>query len=342
MIASQNFYRKLARRASLIYITDEEPGIVRCRRGKGFCYVDPKGKALKDPKRRRWIESLAIPPAWQNVWICPVEEGHLLATGRDDRLRKQYRYHPRWHEVAGQAKFASLFDFAAALPRIRRRVKVDLESPEPRTRALAAIVRLIDRARLRVGGEAYAKENGSHGAVTLESRHVHVFGDRIHLKFRAKHAIVQEIDLYDDQLAYALKRLAKTRTRRLFAYTDRSGKVRKLSSGDVNQYLKSISGADVTAKDFRTWHGSVIALVSLTAHVGERPLKKHANEAIRAAATALGNTLATCRKHYVHPGVIAAFADGSLESALRKPLPRAPLLGKEERLLVSLLDGANE
>lgn len=337
MIASQTFYRKLARRASLIYVSDEEPGIVRCRRGKGFCYLDPKGKPLKDPKRRRWIQSLAIPPAWQNVWICPIEEGHLLATGRDDRLRKQYRYHPRWHEVAGQAKFASLSDFADALPKIRRRVKIDLESPNPRTRALAAIVRLIDRARLRVGGEAYAKENGSHGAVTLEARHVQVVGDRIHLKFKAKHAIVQEIDLHDHELAFALKRLANTRTRRLFAYADEAGKIRKLSAGDVNQYLKSISGAGVTAKDFRTWHGSVIALVSLTAHVGERPLKKHANEAIRAAATALGNTLATCRKHYVHPGVIAAFVDGSLETALREPLPRAPLLGKEERLLFSLL-----
>lgn len=340
MIASQNFYRKLARRAALVYVSDEEPGIVRCRRGKGFCYLDPKGKPLKDPKRRQWIQSLAIPPAWQSVWICPIQEGHLLATGRDDRLRKQYRYHPRWHEVAGQAKFASLSDFAIALPKIRRRVKLDLKSLSPRVRALAAIVRLIDRAALRVGGEIYAKENGSHGAVTLEARHVQVVGDRIHLKFKAKHAIVQEIDLQDLELAFALKRLAKTRSRRLFSYVDDGGKIRKLSSSDVNQYLKQISGADVTAKDFRTWHGSVIALVSLTSHVGERPLKKHANEAIRSAATALGNTLATCRKHYVHPGVISAFADGSLEETLGQPLPRVPLLGKEERLLFALLGDA--
>lgn len=308
--------RLSARAAGLRYSNDAQPGYRRRRRGSGWEYLDEDGATLHDAEQVQRIHHLAIPPAWTDVWICRDPRGHLQATGRDARGRKQYRYHPRWREVRDETKYGRMAGFAEVLPRIRRRVSRDLgRDGLVRDRVLASIVRLLDTTYLRVGNEEYAKENRSFGLTTLRDRHVEVDGSMIHLEFRGKSGKMQEVDVRDRRVAKVVKRLQDLPGHELFQYCDEDGSRRPVTSDDVNDYIRDAAGDDYTAKDFRTWAGTVLAawaLRGLGEHTSERQAKHQLTEAIAETARALGNTPAVCRRCYVHPEVISAHLDGSL------------------------------
>jgi DNA topoisomerase I len=312
-----------AQLAGLRYTSEEQPGIRRVRKGRGFAYVDRDGAAVRDEGELRRIRRLAIPPAWTEVWISPSPLGHIQATGRDARGRKQYRYHQRWREVRDEAKYGRLGDFARALPRIRARVDADLARPGiPRERVLATAVRILDETFIRVGNAEYARDNGSFGLTTLRSKHVEVIGSRIVFRFRGKSGKDHEADVRDRRLARVISRLEQLPGQELFRYLDDDGEPRAIGSEDVNAYLREISGEDLTAKDFRTWAGTVLAaraLAELGPARSDRIASKRIVRAIDVVATRLGNTRAVCRTCYVHPGVLAAYAEGDLPSALRRP-----------------------
>jgi DNA topoisomerase-1 len=312
-----------AQLAGLRYTTDEKPGIRRRRKGRGFVYLDRDGVPIRDEGELRRIHRLAIPPAWTDVWISPSPLGHIQATGRDARGRKQYRYHDRWREVRDEAKYAKLGDFAKALPHIREKVDADLGRPGiPRERVLATAVRILDRTFIRVGNTEYARENGSFGLTTLRSKHVEVVGSRIVFRFRGKSGKDQEVDVRDGRLARVIARLEQLPGQELFRYVDDDGEPRPIGSDDVNAYLREVSGEDLTAKDFRTWAGTVLAaraLADLGPARNERIAQKRVVQAIDVAAARLGNTRAVCRKCYVHPGILDAYAAGDLPAALRRP-----------------------
>src|SRR5437016_12078406 len=249
-----------ARAAGLRYVSDLSSGIRRKRAGKGFTYSNGEGRDIRDSGTIRRIKGLAIPPAWTDVWICPDPRGHLQATGRDARRRKQYRYHSRWREVRDAVKYDRMVAFAAALPEIRERTDGDLERPGmPRQKVLAAIVRLLEETRIRVGNEEYRKENGSFGLTTLRNRHVEVIGSDVHFSFRGKSGKLHRVDLQDRRLARILKRFLEIPGQELFQFLDESGEAKPIDSADVNAYLRDISGEDFTAKDFRTWAGTILA-----------------------------------------------------------------------------------
>jgi DNA topoisomerase-1 len=311
-----------AQLAGLRYTSDEQPGIRRRRKGRGFTFIDPEGVPVRDDAEIRRIRRLAIPPAWTDVWISPSPLGHIQATGRDARGRKQYRYHERWREVRDEAKYGRLTEFARALPRIRARVEADLARPGiPRERVLATAVRILDETFIRVGNAEYARENGSFGLTTLRSKHVEVVGSRIVFRFRGKSGKEHEVDVRDRRLAGVITRLEQLPGQELFRYLDDDGVLRTIESEDVNAYLREVTGEDVTAKEFRTWAGTVLAARAL-AGVGparnERIARKHIVEAIDVVAARLGNTRAVCRKCYVHPAVLDAYAAGDLPVALRR------------------------
>jgi DNA topoisomerase-1 len=312
-----------AEAAGLRYASDSEPGIRRTRHGRGFTYLDHNGRTIRDQVALRRIRRLAIPPAWTNVWICAQPSGHIQATGRDDRGRKQYRYHERWREVRDEAKYDRLADFGRALPRIRARVAADLAKPGvPRDKVLATAVRLLEETMIRVGNAEYAKANGSFGLTTLRSRHVDVRGTRLVFRFRGKSGKEHEVDVRDARLARVVARLQQLPGQQLFRYVDTDGEARGVGSEDVNQYLRAISGEEVTAKDFRTWAGTVLAARSLAAMRparNERIARQRVVEAIDVVAKRLGNTRAVCRRCYVHPAVIEAFVDGGIPAALARP-----------------------
>lgn len=300
---------------------------------------------MRGSERER-IESLAIPPAWERVWICRDPEGHLQATGYDARGRKQYRYHPRWMEMRNEAKFAELAAFGAALPRIRRRVRRDLRRNEMvRERVLACVVRLLDRSCVRVGNAEYARDNESFGLTTIRNRHVAVEEDEVVLQFRAKSGVERWASVKSGRVASVVRRCAELPGQELFCFLDDEGRTRDVESGHVNDYLREISGGAFTSKHFRTWGGSVIAAESLRAlgsggpGLSDRELKRREVAAIDEAAEQLGNTRAVCRKYYVHPLLFAADADGSLaaafEEAERASRPRG--LRAAERALLRLL-----
>jgi DNA topoisomerase-1 len=314
---------KAAKAASLKYVTDETPGIRRRKAGTGFTYVDARGKPIRDERTLRKIKSLVIPPAWTEVWICPDPDGHLQATGFDARGRKQYRYHPRFREVREQTKYSKMIAFGQALPRIRRRVARDLKKPGlPREKVLAACVRLFEATLIRVGNEEYAKSNNSYGLTTLKDNHARIKGSRIRFEFKGKSGINHEIDLEDPRLARIVKQSQELPGQELFQYLDEQGRVRDITSTDVNQYIREIAGGeDFTAKDFRTWAGTVLAAMALReleAFTSRTQAKKNIVRAVEVVAKKLGNTKAVCRKCYIHPTVIGAYLDGTLVQVLSR------------------------
>jgi DNA topoisomerase-1 len=307
--------KRSARQAHLRYVSDASPGITRQRTGKAFTYLDSRGRRIQDPETLDRIRTLAIPPAWTDVWICPRADGHLQATGRDARGRKQYRYHARWSACRDSQKFERVLQFARALPGLRRAVQRDLAQPPlSRRRVLATVVRLLETTLIRVGNDEYARLNGSYGLTTLEDRHVDVNGSRIAFRFRAKSGVYQKIDIEDQQLARSVRRCRDLPGQRLFQYLDETGRRLTVESGDVNAYLRELTGRDFTAKDFRTWTATVLAACALRERAHETTAtgrKRALVEAIDSVASRLGNTRAVCRKAYIHPAVLDSFLGGA-------------------------------
>ena len=300
-----------AEEAGLRYVGDQRPGYTRKAKGKQFEYFDAEGKPIRDEQRLLRIKRLAVPPAWTDVWICPSPNGHVQATGRDARGRKQYRYHERWRELRDENKFDRLAQFAKALPNIRRRVAHDLKLPGlPRRKVLATIVRLLERTFIRIGNEEYARENKSFGLTTLKNRHVKVKGAQILFRFRGKSKRQHEVDLTDRRVAKVIAKCQDLPGQDLFQYLDEDGEVQEVTSQDVNEYLRQIAGEDFTAKDFRTWGGTVLAAMALSRQDDfetKKQAKANIKTAICAVAELLGNTPAVCRKCYIHPGVVEAY-----------------------------------
>lgn len=311
-----------ARAAGLRYVSDATPGILRRRRGKAFRYRHADGGPVRDPRTLGRIRALAIPPAWRDVWICSADDGHLQATGRDARHRKQYRYHRRWREVRDETKYGRLIPFAAALPRIRRRVARDLARPGlPRAKVLATVVRLLEATRARIGNEEYARENESFGLTTLRERQVRVHGSRLRFRFRGKSGVEHAIELDDRRLAGIVRRMQDLPGEELFRYVDDEGETRRIESADVNAYLKEVSGEDFTSKDFRTWAGTVLAARALHALgpcATQAEGRRNIAQAIAAVAGALGNTRAVCRKCYIHPEILESYLEGELGDVMRR------------------------
>jgi DNA topoisomerase-1 len=299
--------------AHLRYVTDDRPGITREPQNGEFRYRDTEGNLIDDPEELRRIKSIRVPPAWTNVWICPYPNGHIQATGRDARGRKQYRYHPRWRSVRDETKYEHMLVFGSCLPKIRRRIEEDLAKPGlPREKVLAAVVRLMERTLARVGNPEYARDNESFGITTLRNRHVHVSRGRIELDFRAKSGVRHRSAVSDTKLAGIIRRCRELPGSELFQYLDEDGNRHTIDSGDVNDYLRSISGREITAKDFRTWAASNLALLAIRELNEERPSKRGSVQIIKRVAQQLGNTPAVCRKSYIHPAVIENYLSGSL------------------------------
>jgi DNA topoisomerase-1 len=319
-----------ARKAGLVYTTDDTPGIRRTGKPKAFRYVGPRGRAVSRRDLDR-IRALVIPPAWTDVWICPSPRGHLQATGRDARGRKQYRYHARWREVRDGTKYGRLIEFARALPRIRRRTDTDLRaSGLPRSKVLAAVVKLLEKTFIRVGNDEYARTNRSFGLTTMRDGHVRVRGSRVQFVFRGKSGVAHELELNDRRLAKIVKQCRDLPGQELFQYRDDRGHVVDVGSSDVNAYLKEVTGEEFTSKDFRTWAGTVLAATLLReceAAASEREAKKNIVQAIEQVAAQLGNTRAVCRKCYVHPAVIDAYMDGSIGANGRRARTVARAIG---------------
>src|SRR6185295_19494107 len=311
-----------ARAAGLRYVSDAAPGIVRRRRGKAFHYRHADGGPVRDRPTLGRIRALAVPPAWREVWICARDDGHLQATGRDQRRRKQYRYHRRWREVRDETKYGRLIPFARALPRIRRRVQRDLALPGlPREKVLATVVRLLETTLIRVGNEEYARENESFGLTTLREHQVRVRGGTLRFRFRGKSGVEHTIELTDRRLASIVRRVQDLPGEELFQYVDDGGETRRIESDDVNAYLKEISGEDFTSKDFRTWAGTLLAaraLRRLAPFASQAEGRRNLAQAIEAVANALGNTKAVCRKCYVHPAIVEAYLEGRLAAFMQE------------------------
>jgi DNA topoisomerase-1 len=314
-----------AKAAGLRYVSDRMPGIRRIARGKHFAYIAPSGEEIADEAELRRIKSLAVPPAYTDVWICPIANGHLQATGRDARGRKQYRYHKRFRETRDENKYAKMIAFAAVLPRIRKRVKQDLALPGlPREKVLATVVELLETTAIRVGNDEYAKQNRSFGLTTLQNRHAKVAGSTVRFSFRGKSGVRHAVSLHDRRLAGIIRRCQELPGQHLFEYVEDDGAPRAVESADVNEYIRSIAGEDFSAKDFRTWLGTVTCAVLLAGQVCEAQAKR------------LGNTPAVCRKCYVHPGVLESYMEsGPLN--LQRAVRGAEGLLLEEGLVLALL-----
>ena len=334
-----------AQAAGLRYVSDAQPGIRRRRAGRGFGYVGLDGRALRDKATLARIRSLAIPPAYTDVWICPLSNGHLQATGRDARGRKQYRYHPRWREVRDETKFGRMLAFSDVLPRLRARVEEDLAKPGlPREKVLATVVRLLECTAIRVGNDEYARANRSFGLTTLQDRHVEVSGSTLRFEYRGKSGKTHRVALSDRRLARIVARCQALPGADLFQFEDDAGQRVAIGSGDVNDYLRDITGEEFTAKDFRTWAGTLQAVEALEA-VGPAPTRREAKSAVLQAidrvAERLNNTRAVCRKYYIHPAVIKTYEAGTLHEALQnggppKGVAESPL-SAEEQAVVRLL-----
>ena len=335
-----------ARSAGLRYVSDRRPGIRREREGDKFVYVRADGARVADEADLQRIRKLAIPPAWTDVWICPHVNGHLQASGRDARGRKQYRYHARWREVRDETKYTRMMAFAEALPAIRQRVDEDLSQKGlPRHKVLATVVRLLETTFIRVGNEEYARQNGSFGLTTMRDRHVEVKGSRLQFSFKGKGGKRHRIDVADRRLAAIVKRCRDLPGYELFQYLDENGEAQVVDSADVNTYLREIGGQEFTAKDFRTWAGTVLAALALEefeAFDSQAQCKRNIVQAIENVSKRLGNTPAICRKCYVHPAVIEAYAGGitlqSLKREAERALAAAPKgLKPEEAAVLGLL-----
>lgn len=331
-----------ARAAGLRYVSDFDRAIRRERRGKGFVYVGPSGKRVRNEHTLARIRSLVIPPAWENVRICPDPRGHIQAIGWDKRGRKQYKYHPKWRESRDETKYERMIDFARVLPAIRRRVRRDLRLPAlPREKILATVVRLLETTLIRIGNAEYARENHSFGLTTLRNRHVHVNGNAIHFEFRGKSGVERTVDLQNPRLARIVRACQHLPGQELFQFVDSAGVRHPIASDDVNEYLHEIAGSDITAKDFRTWSGTVLAakaLLELGKYTSQRQAKKNAVAAIKSVARELGNTVAVSRKCYIHPAILNGYISGTLLGSLSRPTKRSSRgLHAEELSVLALL-----
>ncbi|WIJ24486.1 DNA topoisomerase IB [Devosia sp. RR2S18] len=335
-----------AEAAGLVYVSEEHPGIRRRKSGNGFSYRSPEGTVVKDKDVLSRIRSLAIPPAWTEVWICADPNGHIQATGRDAKGRKQYRYHPKFREVRDSAKFEHVVEFARSLPQIRKVVAEHMKLRGlPREKVLAATVHLLESTLIRVGNDDYAKHNKSYGLTTLRDRHVALNGSELRFQFKGKSGKMWRLNLRDRRLAKIVKACQDLPGQELLQYVDENGDVRDVTSSDVNAYLREITGKDITAKDFRTWAGTVLAALALDEFEGfdtAAKAKKNVRAAIERVSSRLGNTPTICRKCYVHPAVLDSYLSGSLvlqvreeiESELRDDLPG---LQPEEAAVMVLL-----
>ncbi len=316
-----------AEEAGLRYVSDDQPGYTRKPKGDDFEYFDTKDEPITDETRLLRIKRLAIPPAYTDVWICPTANGHLQATGRDARGRKQYRYHEKWREARDETKYDRMLIFGAALPKIRKRVESDLGlSGLPKNKVLATIISIMERTFIRVGNEEYARDNKSYGLTTMRNKHVDVKGSRVRFKFRGKSGIDHKVDVSDRRLARIVKKVQELPGQEIFGYLDENGEARDIKSQDVNEYLKEITGEDFTAKDFRTWAGTVLAAVALNAveaFENKTQARKNVKAAITAVSKILGNTPAVCRKCYVHPAVLETYLSGGMIEGLRRKTEQA-------------------
>lgn len=321
-------HRKAAQRAGLRYVTDGVRGISRKRSGTGWTYFSTSGARITDAALRKRLNSLAIPPAWTEVWICPDPDGHIQATARDARGRKQYRYHPSYREARDQSKFRRMLEFSEVLPALREGIERDLRAPDMgRRQLLATVVRLLDRTLIRVGNDEYVRENRSYGLTTLRRRHVSVEGVMLRFSFRGKSGVEHTIAVADPRLARIVQRCRELPGEELFRYVDAAGKRQLVTSEDVNAYLRELTDRDITAKDFRTWGGTMLAAVELR-RLGPASSRREADRnivaAIDAVAERLGNTRAVCRKYYVHPALLQAYLLG-------RTVPTPPALPRRTR-----------
>jgi DNA topoisomerase-1 len=312
--------REAARSAGLRYVSDDRPGFRRRRSGRGFTYADLDGAPIRDRAILARIRALAIPPAWTDVWICPSPNGHIQATGRDARGRKQYRYHADWRRVRDQTKYDRTIAFGTVLPTVRERIDEDLSlRGDVREKVLAAVLRLIDATLIRVGNDEYARSNESFGATTMLNEHVDVTGSTLVVEFRGKHGRTQHAELHDRRLARIVRRCQELPGEELFAYVDETGAARNVGSDDVNEYLREIAGEEFSVKDFRTWGGTVLAAEALSAAEPASTEREQAAAivaAIDAVARQLNNTRAVCRSCYIHPAVLDGYRDGTLRAAM--------------------------
>jgi DNA topoisomerase I len=318
---------EVAEEAGLRYVSDEQPGFTRKRKGKSFQYFDTEGKLIRDETRLLRIRRLAIPPAYRQVWICPLPNGHIQAIGRDDRGRKQYRYHERWRSIRDENKYDRILIFAAALPKIRQRLQADLRLPGlKREKVLATVVQLLQRTFIRVGNQEYARHNKSFGLTTMKDHHVKVRGTKLRFRFRGKGGVQHEVDVSDQRIAKIVRKLQELPGQHLFQYFDDDGKLCDVTSQDVNDYLREITGEDFTAKDFRTWAGTLLTAMALNAQekfTSKKEATVNIKNAIAAAAELLGNTPTICRKCYVHPAVLESYLSGHLIEGLRTKIDEA-------------------
>jgi DNA topoisomerase-1 len=310
-----------AEAADLVYVDDGAPGLTRRRAGKGFAYYTPDGVLIRDPATLDRIHRLAIPPAYRRVWVCPDPNGHIQATGRDARGRKQYRYHDRWRQVRDETKFARMAAFGRALPALRDRVEADLRKHGlPKDKVLATVARLLETTLIRVGNDAYAKANRSFGLTTFRNRHLKIHGGTLVFEFRGKSGVLHRTDMHDRRLSRLLRSIQDLPGQRLFQYLDADGRRRPIGSHDVNAYLREAMGEAFTAKDFRTWAGTLAAAKALALApppASESAAKRAMSQCVKATAALLGNTPAVCRAAYIHPAVLDAFARHRLPKALK-------------------------
>nr|WP_031323489.1 DNA topoisomerase IB [Stutzerimonas stutzeri] len=327
----------------LHYVDDAQPGVSRRKQRGKFIYFKPNGERIRDEEDIRRINKLAIPPAYRDVWICPDPQGHLQATGRDARGRKQYRYHPRWREVRDSNKYERMLDFGEALPKLRSKLEKHLAHPGmPREKIMALVVLLLESTLIRIGNPRYARDNRSYGLTTLRPRHVDVRGTSIRFRFRGKSGVEHEVTLRDRRLARLMRRCMGLPGQQLFQYLDADGQRHAVSSGDVNAYLREMTGRDFTAKDYRTWAGSALALERLRKldASSEHIARQNMVETVKQVASQLGNTPAVCRQCYIHPAILQAFSEGSL-TRLRAARKRKWLSAEEVALLTFLKKAAN-
>jgi DNA topoisomerase-1 len=334
-----------AESAGLRYVSDDQPGIARHKRGKGFRYLLPSGKPVTDARTLARIRKLAIPPAYRDVWICPCADGHIQATGRDAKGRKQYRYHARFREVRDSTKYHHMLEFAATLPTIRARVDEHLGlRGMPREKVMATIVRLLETTMIRVGNADYARTNKSYGLTTLQNRHVEVEGAQLRFRFKGKSGKMWRLQVKDRRVARIVKASQDLPGQQLFQYIDEDGAAREVTSSDINAYLKEISGAEVTAKDFRTWTGTVLAALTLSEYEkfdSRAAAKRNIRTAIESVASRLGNTPTICRKCYIHPEVFESYMASTLSlplfDAFGEPAEDPTKLRPEEAVVLAFI-----
>jgi DNA topoisomerase-1 len=338
--------QEIIEQEGLRYVSDRQPGYTRKGRGKGFSYHDTKGELIEDERRLARIKAIVIPPAWTDVWICPSANGHVQATGHDAKGRKQYRYHERWREARDGNKFQGILAFGAALPGIRARVADDLQRPGlPREKVLATVVRLLEVTLIRVGNAEYARDNDSYGLTTIRKKHIDLDGGDIHFHFTGKSGQVWDLSVQDRRIAGVVKKCSELPGYELFKYEGDDGDLHDVTSGDVNAYLHDISGEEFTAKDFRTWAGTVLAAMALDEFEkfdSEAQAKKNVVAAIEHVSRELGNTPTICRKCYVHPEILDSYIDGTLAGIIRDEIDDTvqeefPDLSPEEVMVLTFL-----